>query len=64
MESWCNERTVNNFSMQFFGFCLVYLDLSFLLLDKNKLQMGDESIDEEFKILQTRARTYYLKVMI
>ena len=23
--------------------------------------MGDESIDEEFKILQTRARTYYLK---
>ena len=50
--------------MQFFGFCLVYLDLSFLLLDKNKLQMGDESIDEEFKILQTKARTYYLKVMI
>ena len=61
MESWYNERTVNNFSVQFFGFCLVYLDLSFLLLDKNKLQMGDESIDEEFKILQTRARTYYLK---
>ena len=52
---------MNNFSVQFFGFCLVYLDPSFLLLDKNKLQMGDESIDEEFKILQTRARTYYLK---
>ena len=23
--------------------------------------MGDESIDEEFKVLQTRARTYHLK---
>ena len=46
--------------MQFFGYCLVYLDLSFLLFDRNKLRMGDENdgrIDEEFKILQTRART-------
>ena len=24
--------------------------------------MGDESFDEEIKILQTRARTYHLKI--
>lgn len=43
---------------QFFGYCLVYLDCSFLLLDKNKLRISDESIVKEFKILQIRARTY------
>ena len=48
--------------MQFFGYCLVYLDLSSLLLDKNKLRMGDKNIDEEFKILQTRTSTYHLKI--
>ena len=42
---------MNIFSVQFFGYCLVYLDLSFLLLDRNKLGMddeNDESNDEEF----------------
>ena len=58
---------MNIFSVQFFGYCLVYLDLSFLLLDRNKLGLddeNDESNDEEFKILQAvpRTYTYHLKI--
>ena len=65
MESWCDERTMNIFSMQFFRYYQVYLNLSFLLLDRNRLRMDDEnyeSIDEGFKILQTKARAYHLKI--